>query len=161
MYAWNHRAAMAMREYGARRLTVPVELNYREILEAGLSGELLVYGYLPMMVSAQCVQKTTRGCMGRTELLYLRDRKGKEFPTVNQCRFCYNTIYNSSPLSLLGLSDKVDAIGPEALRLNFTIEDKKTAENVLDAFYREFVEKLPAESPVQDFTRGHFRRGVE
>ena len=67
-------------------------------------GELIVYGYLPMMVSAQCVKKTMEGCTGRPEVLYLRDRKGKAFPVKNQCRFCFNTIYNESPLSLLGLS---------------------------------------------------------
>lgn len=93
-----------MKAYGASRVTLPVELNARELSDAGVRGELIVYGYLPMMVSAQCVKKTMEGCTGRPEVLYLRDRKGKAFPVKNQCRFCFNTIYNESPLSLLGLS---------------------------------------------------------
>ena len=46
-----------MKAYGASRVTLPVELNARELSDAGVRGELIVYGYLPMMVSAQCVKK--------------------------------------------------------------------------------------------------------
>lgn len=161
MYTFNHLAETAMQEYGAARTTIPVELNEREIREAGLKGELLVYGRLPMMVSAQCIRRTTAGCSHKPELLYLKDRKGKSFPVRNQCRFCYNTIYNESPLSLHGLAKEVYGLAPEALRLNFTVEDEKTTEAVLSAFYREFVRGEVSEAPVREFTRGHFRRGVE
>ena len=108
MYSWNHLAGEAMEQYGADRLTVPVELNEREIRDSGIHGEMIVYGYLPMMISAQCIRKTTLGCSGKPEIMWLKDRKEMRFPVVNQCRFCYNTIYNSAPLSLLGLSASVE-----------------------------------------------------
>ena len=160
MYSFNSLAAVAMRDYGADRLTIPVELNSREIAECGGYGEMIVYGYLPMMVSAQCIRKTTEGCTGNPELLFLKDRKGKEMPVRNQCRFCYNTIYNESPLSLLGMADEVDRFAPSSLRLNFTIEDKMETEKVLTAYYEEFIEGRKA-APLANFTRGHFKRGVE
>ena len=79
------------------RFTAPLELNSRELEEKGICGEeLMVYGNIPMMVTAQCLKKTLEGCTGRPELLWMKDRKGKEFPVKNHCRFCYNTIYNSS-----------------------------------------------------------------
>ena len=87
-----------------------------------------VYGYLPMMISAQCIRKTTLGCSGKPEIMWLKDRKEMRFPVVNQCRFCYNTIYNSAPLSLLGLSASVKGLGPKALRLNFTVEEPAAAD---------------------------------
>lgn len=160
MYSFNHAAAGALKEYGAARITVPVELNAREIRDAKLSGELIVYGYLPVMISAQCIRRTTEGCSKKPELLYLKDRKGKEFAVRNQCRFCCNTIYNESPLSLLGLSEEVKRLSPEALRLQFTLEDRKRTEAVLRAFYEEFAEGRQT-APLKDFTRGHFKRGVE
>lgn len=160
MYSFNHLAARSMREYGASRLTIPVELNGREITDRGGNGEMIIYGYLPMMVSAQCIRKTMEGCTGKPELLYLKDRKGKEMPVRNQCRFCYNTIYNESPMSLLGLSGEVERFAPESLRLNFTIEDKKMTDRILTAFYEEYMEGKNA-AAFDNFTRGHFKRGVE
>lgn len=161
MYTFNHLAAEAMREMGADRLTVPVELNRREIREAGKAGDLIVYGRLPMMVSAQCIRKTMEGCSRKPEILRLKDRKGKEFPVVNQCRFCCNTIYNSAPLSLLGLSGEVLGLHPEALRLDFTTEDGKETGRVLGEFYREYILGEDAAAVSGDITRGHFRRGIE
>lgn len=160
MYTFNHLASKAMKKYGASRMTIPVELNSREICEADIHGEMIVYGHLPMMVSAQCVKKTTDGCTKKPELLYLKDRKGKEFPVRNQCRFCYNTIYNESPLSLSGLSGEVNRFSPCSLRLNFTVEDRKTTGAVLAAFYDEYMNGKKS-APEGNFTRGHFKRGVE
>ena len=160
MYTYNHRASEMMLEYGASRMTIPVELNGREIAERGGHDEMIVYGYLPMMVSANCIRKTTEGCTGKPELLYLKDRKGKEMPVRNQCRFCYNTIYNESPMSLLGLSKEMERFAPQSLRLNFTIEDRRTTEQVVSAFYREFMEGKSVPAP-ENYTRGHFKRGVE
>lgn len=160
MYAANHLAEEAMRAYGAARQTIPVELNEREILAAGLHGEMIVYGYLPVMVSAQCIRKTTEGCSHRPELLYLRDRKGKRFPVRNQCRFCYNTIYNESSLSLHGLLPRVKRFRPEAVRLNFTVESGRETAEIFDSFYREWAAGERSE-PRTPFTRGHFKRGVE
>ena len=47
--------------------------------------ELLIYGYLPMMVSAQCVQKTTAGCVHQTGFLTMKDRCQKSFQVKNCC----------------------------------------------------------------------------
>ena len=71
MYSWNHLAGAAMERYGADRLTIPVELNEREIRESGVQGEMIVYGYLPLMISAQCIRKTSLGCSGKPEIMWL------------------------------------------------------------------------------------------
>lgn len=160
MYTFNSVASGMMDEYGADRKTIPVELNGREITERGGNDEMIIYGYLPMMVSANCIKKTTEGCTGKPELLFLKDRKGKEMPVRNQCRFCYNTIYNESPMSLLGLSEEVERFEPSVLRLNFTIEDRIETEKILTAFHAEYMEGRKA-APLANFTRGHFKRGVE
>lgn len=147
------------------RFTAPLELNSRELEEKGIRGEeLMVYGNIPMMVTAQCLKKTLEGCTGRPEFLWMKDRKGKEFPVKNHCRFCYNTIYNSSPLSLLADRSLIERLGPSVLRLSFTTEQPERIREVLKAFSEEFIsgtEKGGAPELSGEFTRGHFKRGAE
>lgn len=164
MYTMNRRAEEWIRRMApelSMDFTLPVELNSRELSERGCAGnEMLVYGSLPVMVSAQCVKKTVESCTKRPEVLCLRDRKGKNFPVRNHCRFCYNTIYNSSPLSLLGERKRVLELGPSALRLAFTGEDSRETARILGGFVDAFL--LGRETELSgDFTKGHFRRGVE
>lgn len=162
LYCFNGRAAEKFKELGLKRLTLPLELNSQELEQLGCEGfELAAYGYLPVMVSAQCIQKTAEGCTHKPGILKMKDRTGKEMTVQNHCAFCYNTIYNPSPLSLLGQEKLVDRLGPDALRLIFTQETKETVETVIRAYADSFLYGKCVESPVKDFTRGHFKRGVE
>ena len=126
LYAWNHLADQTMLHLGAERITMPVELNARDLKEKGCQGqELLVYGALPMMISAQCIKKTTGCCDHKPEVVKLKDRTGKEMPVKNHCNFCSSTIYNASPLSLLGLEDLIAEIiiGPESTQSAWILQD--------------------------------------
>ena len=164
IYTMNHRAEDFVREMAPElpmRFTLPVELNSRELEARGSrERELLVYGSIPVMVTAQCIRKTVEGCSKCPEYLYLRDRKKKVFPVRNQCRFCCNTIYNSSPLSLLKDKKQIDRLQPEVLRLAFTSESAAQTGEVLDAYVKTFLHQEPVELE-GEFTRGHFKRGVE
>ena len=161
LYTFNREAAKTMEELGADELTLPVELNEKELAAAGCAGkELIVYGRLPVMVYAQCVRRTVSGCDRKPGLLWLKDRMGKEFPVRNCCRFCCNTIYNADPLSLLGMEKQVRRLGPARLRLQFTMEEPETALKVAEAFGESFLSGREASIP-GPFTRGHFKRGVE
>ena len=79
----------------------------------------------------------------------------------NHCNFCYNTIYNPLPLSLLGSEAVIRRLGPAGVRLQFTVEDGQQADQVLEAFEGAFIRGEMEKPPFQDFTRGHFKRGVE
>jgi putative protease len=168
VYAWNHGAVHTLKEEQAAFITVPWELNSRElepVFEAcrreGLPAELIVYGRAPMMVSAQCITKTVKGCSKCPSLLWMKDRTGARLPVQNHCAFCYNTILNPLPVSLHGCADSVKRLAPEGLRLCFTIETGEETKAVLNAFAAEFIRGENAEPPFTEFTRGHFRRGVE
>ena len=162
LYVMNHLAREQMEQLGISRMTLPLELNSRELETLGCEQmELFVYGYLPAMVSAQCIVRTTKGCTKKPELLKMKDRTGKELPVKNFCRFCYNTIYNPSPLSLLGQEKLVSRLQPGALRLAFTMESPEQMKEILDAFADHFLHGEDTKDPLKDFTRGHFKRGVE
>lgn len=162
LYTYNHQALLKLKEQGAVRQTLPLELNSRELLQrGGAQEELIVYGYLPVMVSAQCIKKTVSGCNRKPELLYLKDRMGKELPVKNHCAFCYNTIYNVSPLSLNGQSRVIHKLNAAAVRLQFTIETPEEIKKILRVFADEMIHGKDVEEPVPEFTRGHWKRGVE
>ena len=168
VYAWNHGAVHTLKEEQAAFITAPWELNSRElepVFEAcrreGLPAELIVYGRAPMMVSAQCITKTVKGCSKCPSLLWMKDRTGARLPVQNHCAFCYNTILNPLPVSLHGCADSVKRLAPEGLRLCFTIETGEETKAVFNAFAAEFIRGENAEPPFTEFTRGHFRRGVE
>lgn len=161
VYGMNSRAQEMLLELGADELTWPVELNSRELGKLKIPGELLVYGRLPMMVTAQCIHQGVEQCDKVPGLLMLKDRMGKEFPVRNHCRFCYNSIYNSAPLSLLGLEETVRKLSPDSIRLQFTIEDRARTEAVINRFSQGFLYGKEGELQMEEFTRGHFKRGVE
>ena len=161
LYVFNRYAQQFWKENGAESFTAPLELNAGELEELGLTeSELLVYGRIPVMVSAQCVVKTAKGCTHRPVTTLLTDRRGKKFPVKNHCGFCYNVVYNSTPLSLFGEQEAWMRMQPKSIRVQFSAEDAKTTKRVLEASLRLCEGITEPELTGDEFTRGHFRRGI-
>lgn len=145
LYSFNHMAQEMMMKLGCERITFPLELNSQELgtLE-GRRSELIVYGFLPAMVSAQCIQKQANPkrqeqdrCLGISDWLMLKDRTGKELPVRNHCTYCYNIIYNPDVLSLLGQKERITKLSPQAVRLQFTRESDLEMREVVNAWIEE------------------------
>lgn len=161
LYSWNHEARKALREQNLTSDTAPVELNERELRARGCEGsEMVAYGYLPMMVTAQCFRRNTGTCDRQPGILTLRDRKKKAFSVKNFCRFCYNTVYNSEPLWLADEMAALRECGFSAVRLQFTAEGRAETEKVIAAYAEARNGKDPDYQPAVR-TKGHFRRGTE
>lgn len=166
-YAYNGKAAGFLRQEGIRRRTFPAELNFKELLplcekEAEEETELVIYGRQALMHSAQCVTKNTSSCTQIPKCGYLKDRKSAEFPVVNRCVACCNTIYNSVPLDLTGCSKEIGTLVPDFVRAVFTVESaSETAVTLKRLKEWQTIGQTFAALDGQDGTRGHFRRGVE
>ncbi len=169
LYTFNKRAVDFWKEQPKVLYeTIPVELNYRELKERGCEGaELIVYGYLPMMTSAGCVYKTLKRCrkneqdtLKPEEYYRLKDRKNMKFAVKPVCKECYNIIYNSQPLSLLNMREQAASLAPGSLRISFTMENAGQVKKVLESFEKNYRNNTAVEE-FADFTRGHFKRGVE
>lgn len=164
LYTYSNRTAQAFYQAGAARDTIPLELNRKELAhrENGRS-EMLVYGYLPLMISASCVHKNTAMCDQKQELLYLKDRYNVRFPVKNSCQDCYNILYNAKPLFLLSLAKDLKKLKPAAFRIHFTFEAEPEIEAVLKAYESAFIQKnlILAKDWLEDYTNGHYKRGVE
>lgn len=162
VYTYNREARNFLRDHGISRDTIPFELNRKELVQRGCKGsEMIVYGRIPLMVSAQCLKKNVGGCNKKTEWLCLKDRKKKCFPVQTVCRFCYNVIYNEVPLSLLEEWEELQTLSASVIRLCFTTEQTQeilqVTKNFADTIFYGRLQKRKD----QAFTRGHFKRGVE
>ncbi len=160
VYTYNKAAFDEYIRLGIHDFTLSEELNAgqlrglcRSVRDRNIYLEKLVYGYLPLMVTAGCTLKYTskdKPC-GRPGVYYLTDRKGKQLAALNSCSYCYNLIYNSVPEYLLDKTDEIRNMGVDALRLSFSIEGADEVENIM---------KMNADS-VKAYTRGHYNRGVD
>lgn len=164
LYTWNSKAKELLGEYQPLRDTAPLELNRRELLARdNHNSEMVIYGYLPLMTSAQCVHGNVAGCDKTKTVTYLKDRYGKYFPVKNNCSECYNTIYNTTPLMLFASAREITQMGMAGYRICFTIENRKQVGEILDICQQTFLsgERELKEVYAGEYTNGHYKRGVE
>ncbi len=166
VYTWNREAFRELQALGVTGFCLPYELKaaeQRSLLRAANADnalfEKIVYSRIPMMITANCVQRTAGRCKNGTlthreggEVLYLTDRYRKKFPVLRNCLHCMNIIYNSVPFSLYQEHVKWEGI---PLRIDLTLESAAETERLLKAFLRG------EELLLREYTTGHEKRGVE
>lgn len=170
VYAWNN-ASLAYLAEQLDCITLPLELNRKELnrLSADIdcSISFVLYGYIPMMYTANCVRKTLDHCIKddtNTDNRYrLTDRYQNDFTVIQNCAHCYNILYNTVPLSLHGQLEEILKKKYHQLRLDFSIEDEVQTGAVIDYYANRVIEKKELsykEFPYKEFTNGHYKRGV-
>lgn len=143
-----------------------VELNRAEIKELlrRKSAQVMVYGKTELMVSEYCMtgslfggKTSTSACSRPCERssFTLRDRKGVSF-NVETDRYCRSHIYNSVPLNLIPNLEDLKRIGARHFRLDFTDEGFEETKDILESFAAGRFE-----ASFDNYTRGHYKRGVE
>lgn len=166
LYQWNRESG----KFWSDKLSgfcIPYELSEKEQNQLWNYNqtEQVVYGHLPMMITANCVVRTGKKCLlqaGEKEReqrfsFGLKDRYKTEFQVYANCKHCYNVIYNSVPLSL---HEKVSAGKMKAVpRLDFTMENADETEKILDYFTSLF-ENNNILRPYEKFTTGHEKKGA-
>ncbi len=119
-----------------------------------------IYGDIPVMTTAGCIKKTTNKCDGKNDSEYrIKDRMNNYMQVMVNCRYCYNSIYNSVPLYL---GDDLSALYNMKINhfsIRFTMENEIETKDILDRIENSL--KGKANNTLKtDFTRGHFKRGV-
>lgn len=152
VYAFNNRAAGAL-ENECDGIFYPIELNEGEMSNLALkNGELTVYGRLPLMVSANCIENSMHRCHheGVTKS-YFTDRKNTRLPYMACCRYCYNVIYNGMVYDIRDkINDKL-RVKASAYNYAFTFESAEEVRQILSTYQVD----------TAYITRGHFKNGVE
>ena len=156
LYTYNDYAVNAYHELNISLDTMPLELNGREIARrSNADTEMIVYGYYPLMTSAQCVHRNSSKCDKCKQITYLKDRYNKLFPVKNMCNECYNVIYKALPTMLFNDIARLKESKIHNLRLMFTVEDAAETREILSYF------ENPSLKRRGEFTNGHYKRGVE
>lgn len=159
MYIMNQEAVLFWEEQGIFRFTLPLELTGPELSElkyscGNMDIELIVYGKLPLMVSAQCVVADREGCVfGKTNqengVREFTDERGRGFFSVNFCKYCYNVIYQKKPLDIRKRVAEYKPLSMASRRLSFTLETPQEVTEILKG------------KRAEDSTLGHFEQGIE
>lgn len=155
LYHWNKKARDFLLSLGFTELTLPTELNPYELKDI-LSDKstLILYGHLPLMITANCLRKTIGACDKKNGNGILKDRTNREMPVITACKFCENYILNSTPLCLAENLRDLESIIPRA-RFSFTTESKEMVNKVFHLFERNL--KSP-EKPDFIYTKGAFSK---
>ena len=160
LYVFNRHGKGFWKNEGVPEFTAPLELNAGELDRLGIGdAEMIVYGRIPVMISAQCIVNTVSGCAGKSGTTVLTDRYRKQFPVRNCCEFCYNVIYNSAPLYLGTQTERVRELGPKRLRLQFSAESGEEVKEMLELTEQAFMSEQGI-VPEFAYTQGHFKRGI-
>lgn len=167
-YIWNKETADMFGHLDG--LCLPLELSGKEkeiLAENGSDFEQIVYGHMPMMITANCIAKTAGECLksrGKQEdtkagCFMLIDRMKKKLPVWTDCNHCYNVIYNSVVLSL---HEKVKKGMQTPMRLHFTVESQVRCREVMD-YYAMILKDYTlsgVDLPFADYTTGHEKKGA-
>ena len=154
------------------------ELNLGQIekimARASMEAGVIVYGYIPVMVTRHCPMSLVKGCLDDSQCrtcqfrqgYRIRDRVGAEFRMLRKTGF--TNIYNSVPVMVLDDLKNISAKGLTEFRLDFSFEDER-AKDLLSSYYDHLNDHMTMEE-VRDFisdfkrteaiTKGHFFRGI-
>jgi len=161
---------------GLDRLTLSPELNFEELAEAARRItsplECLVHGRLPLMLSQYCAVGALKGGAGPgttcskpclKEEYGLKDKKQLIFPLGHDLN-CRMYVYNSKELCLLEDLPRFRELGIATVRLHL-VRESAARVGELTGLYRQQLDYPARErqcpGPKQEFTKGHYYRGVE
>lgn len=166
VYEFNRATAAFWKDYSTEGY-LPYELNGKECRQLAESAQdrelsMVVYGTIPMMLTANCLRKTSDTCKRdglsrqKNNWMMLQDRYKTNFPVMCNCGHCYNVIYNSLPFSLHKQREEIRKMGLCAVRLDFVRESSEMVQKIIDCY-----QKQDKQFPIDEYTTGHYKRGVE
>lgn len=129
----NSESVSLWQEQGAERVTISVELSEKEISHLAGNKERIIYGYIPVMTSSQCVLRGTPSCQkGKKEKPYvtLEDRKNTNWQLYTDCTSCVMQILSYEPIALR----KSELKEAYTCRFQFTNETAEQTREVLSAY---------------------------
>ena len=166
-YRWNGLAGSVMDEmFDLSAAQLPAELSLKECeqmaeaSESVLPLEWMIYGRIPVMISAQCLKKTTGRCDHQPSVLWMEDLKKRRLPVSTHCDGCYNTIWLDKPQNIIG--EEIGLLKNRIQRFSFNLFQNHPGDidSVISSFlhweqggfHREEKKKKPEE---------HWNNGVE
>ena len=162
LHVFNSATINFLKNLGVESVTLSPELNRAQVKtlakKSCLPVEVIVHGRQELMISAYCVLGSFLGGLDkkncprvcRTKNFFLRDRLGELFPVVTD-QFCRMHILNAKTLSMIEQRKNFDGVA--RLRVDCRALTLEETGKIIRAY------KFGGEE-IENFTRGHFFRGV-
>lgn len=161
---FNSTTADFLEKQGATCVTASLELRLSQIreicAEVTVPVSIVAHGPLESMVTKHCVFRD-QGCRFQCQTqapLELQDKKGYSFPVYFD-RWCHMHIFNSRELSLLDHVEQVRQSGISYLRIEGRTKSPQWIHETV-TLYCLALQGDRVELPNQEFTKGHYFRGV-
>ena len=172
----NAQSVEALKQLGISQTTLGYEMNQKQIRtlmkKASLPVEAIVFTRIPMMITKHCPvkllnqpnQEFCRLCL--TTPFGLRDRKDKILPLLRTGN-CITEIFNAQHLILIEYLKELQDMGIYKFRLEFTNENEAEMHQAIAAYQNALQTKsidqvwLGVYKDNQNYTKGHYHRGVE
>lgn len=153
---FNSQSLKTVKDLGFISATLSFELRIEAVrdISKAIDTELIVYGRLPLMLTENCIIKSSTGVCACDNFSGLRDRQGASFPVVQEYK-CRNVVLNSKKLFLADKRDETAKLGLWAERLMFTTENANECTSVMKRYLGQ------GDYEPGSYTRGLYFRGVE
>lgn len=153
---FNAQALKTVKDLGFASATLSFEQRLEAIrdLSKPIDTELIVYGRLPLMMTENCIIKSSTGVCACDNFTGLIDRQGASFPVVPEYK-CRNVVLNSKKLFLADKMNHLKKLGLWGIRLMFTTENAHECASVMKRYMGQ------GDYEPGTFTRGLYYRGVE
>ena len=155
---YNSRSLHTLKQLEFATATLSFEMTLPQIRDLSklMPTQIIAYGRLPLMVTEHCLIKNRTGeCTCHLGATKLTDKTGAEFPIIKDGNSCRSVLLNGKKLSWLDRQDDLNKLGLWAIRLNFTTENAREVDRVLEDYLN------PAPFDPGACTRGLYLRGVE
>ena len=152
LYTWNSEAVAFLKEMCGNvkliRAAYPLEQTAGELVSGEVCRELVVYTHIPLMVSEQCVRKTTGQCDGKGGSFKISSGQSS-YNVLSVCSMCYSVMYDTKQYDISDMEELIAKVNPYTVRYELTDEKESVGAVFAD---RDKNGKV---------TRGHFELGVE
>lgn len=152
----NESASRFYRENFGAELTNSPEISAAQIEKMRKPcEELHLYGYVPVMVSAQCAVKTKKGCTKCSEHICLYKADDSYYEVAAICPLCYTVTYSDAAIDLSDLSEHPALDGVRRFRISLTTENGDLTGKIL----RKMINGENIDVPILR-THGRFHDGI-
>ena len=155
LIVFNLQTINFLKKLGIFGVTLSPELNFEQIKHLAknspLPVECIVHGNLELMISNYCAIGTFLNCSCKNQKYFLQDRKNIKFPIVTD-QFCRMHILNSKTLSMIEHRNNFENV--DKIRIDCRFLDIEETKKIIFAYKY-------GGNEIENFTRGHYFRGVE
>lgn len=131
----NSQTLKVLKEDGLASATLSFELKLSEIrdLSKCMDTELVVYGRIPLLITENCIIKSSTGVCNCETGAQLRDKHGAVYPVL-KAEGCRSIVYSPKKIYLADRQRHYKHIGLWGARLMFTTENEKECVQITERY---------------------------